>query len=121
MQYADASDKTTIMLHNANATKAVTMTYSVAQFPFLTLWKNTNAEEEGYVTGLEPGTGYPYNRRIERKFGRVPKLKPGATRSFSIDFQILRDANAIAKAKADIDKLRANRPTQTDLEPARLE
>jgi len=119
--YADASDKTTIMLHNANATKAVTMTYSVAQLPFLTLWKNTNAEEEGYVTGLEPGTGYPYNRRIERKFGRVPKLKPGATRSFSIDFQILRDANAITKAKADIDKLRANRPTQTDTEPARLD
>lgn len=40
------------------------------------------------MTGLEPGTGFPYNRRIERKFGRVPKLAPHASRSFSIDYAI---------------------------------
>jgi hypothetical protein len=119
--YADPSGKTTIMLHNANASKAVTMTYSIEQLPFLTLWKNTNAEEEGYVTGLEPGTGYPYNRRIERKFGRVPKLKPGETRSFAIDFQILRGGDAIGKAKSGIEKLSAGRPTQADTEPTKLD
>ena len=119
--YADRGGKTTIMLHNAPTTKAVTMTYSIEQLPFLTLWKNTNAEEEGYVTGLEPGTGYPSNRRIERKFGRVPKLKPGETRSFAIDFQILRGADAISKAKSQIEGIRAGRETQTDVEPARLD
>jgi hypothetical protein len=119
--FADRSGKTTIMLHNANASKAVTMTYAIEQLPFLTLWKNTNAEEEGYVTGLEPGTGYPYNRRIERKFGRVPKLKPGETRAFAIDFQILRGGEAVAKTKSEIQKLTAGRPTQTDTEPAKLD
>jgi hypothetical protein len=119
--YADSSGKTAIMLHNASGTKAVTMSYAVEELPFLTLWKNTNAEEEGYVTGLEPGTGYPYNRRIERKFGRVPKLGPGATRGFAIDFQILRGADAIAKAKAQIEKIQAGRATETNAEPAKIE
>jgi hypothetical protein len=119
--YTDGSGKTTLMLHNASATKAVTMSYAVEQLPFLTLWKNTNAEEEGYVTGLEPGTGYPYNRRIERKFGRVPKLAPGATRTFAIDFQILRDVGAIGKAKAQIEKIQAGRGTETNAEPAKMD
>jgi hypothetical protein len=104
------------MLHNANATRAVTMTYSVRQLPFLTLWKNTNADEEGYVTGLEPGTGYPYNRRIERTAGRVPKLKPGETRSFAIDFAILRGAEAVAAATNAIKGLQSE-PTTLDKEP----
>jgi hypothetical protein len=119
--HANTAGKTMIMLHNAAANKAVTMTYAVAQLPFLTLWKNTNAEEEGYVTGLEPGTGYPYNRRIERKFGRVPKLKPGETRSFAIDFEILKDAGAIARGKSEIEKLAAGRPPQIDAEPPKLD
>lgn len=117
---ADSSGRTTIMLHNAAATKAVTMSYSVQQLPFLTLWKNTNAEEEGYVTGLEPGTGYPYNRRVERKFGRVPKLKPGQTRSFGIDFEILRGPDATARAAAAIQRLQSNRPPRIDTEPPGL-
>ena len=119
--YADGGGKTTIMLHNGNVTKAIAITYSIEQLPFLTLWKNTNAEEEGYVTGLEPGTGYPSNRRIERKFGRVPKLKPGETRSFAIDFQILRGTDAISKAKSQVESIRAGRETQMDAEPAKFD
>jgi hypothetical protein len=119
--YADSTGLTTIMLHNAAATKAVTMTYSTEQLPFLTLWKNTNAKEEGYVTGLEPGTGYPYNRRIERKFGRVPKLKPNETRSFAIDFRILRDSTAIREAASALDKLKDGRETKIEDQPAKLD
>ena len=28
--------------------------------------------EDGYVTGIEPATGFPFNRMVERKYGRVP-------------------------------------------------
>lgn len=115
--YAGADGRTTIMLHNANETKAVTMTYSVEQLPFLTLWKNTNAGEEGYVTGLEPGTGYPYNRRIERQFGRVPKLKAGEERTFVIDFQVLR-GREIQTALATIEKIKAGRESKIETQPA---
>src|SRR5438874_5957136 len=81
------------------------MRFSLKELPFVTLWKNTNSEAEGYVTGLEPGTNFPNNRRIERKLGRVPNLAPGAKHTATIDFAIHIGAEAaggIAKKVADI-------------------
>jgi hypothetical protein len=71
------------------------MVYPVSELPYLALWKNTNAESEGYVTGLEPGTGFPNNRRVERKFGRVPKLAQGESYSAEINFTIHVSADAV--------------------------
>jgi galactose mutarotase-like enzyme len=119
--YADAKGGTMILLHNAAKDRAVSMAFSVEQLPYLTLWKNTNAKEEGYVTGLEPGTGFPYNRRIERKFSRVPKLKPGQSRQFTIDFAIHSDKEAVKRAADEIAKIQAGRQTQVDSEPAKIE
>jgi hypothetical protein len=118
---SEKAGRTMIMLRNANATKAVTMSWSVHELPYLTLWKNLSATEEGYVTGLEPGTGFPYNRRVERKASRVPKLKPGEHRNFVIDFEILRGSNAVTRAAAAIEHLQSNRPTQIDDQPATIE
>jgi hypothetical protein len=95
------------------------MGYAVAELPYLTLWKNTTALEEGYVTGLEPGTGFPSNRRIERQFGRVPKLAPGAERRFAIDFAIATNADQVRRATAAIEQLQSLRPTQIDQAPVR--
>ena len=118
---ADAQHRTTIMLQNAAADRAVTMNFSVEQLPYVTLWKNTNAKEEGYVTGLEPGTGFPYNRRLERLAGRVPKLKPGETREFNIDFAILAHKADVAAAAEQINRLAAGTKTQLDTEPVKVE
>jgi len=85
---ADKEGLTMIALRNKAKDRAVSLTFSVKDLPYVTLWKNTNAEAEGYVTGLEPGVNFPSNRRIERKFGRVPKLFPGETHSATIDFAI---------------------------------
>ena len=71
--------------------------YPVRELPYLALWKNTNAESEGYVTGIEPGTGFPNNRRIERKFGRVPKLAPGGCFRAEIEFTIHASADEVAE------------------------
>ena len=65
------------MLQNRARNKAVSMSYPIAELAYVALWKNTNAESDGYVTGLEPGTGFPNNRRIERKFGRVRSWRRG--------------------------------------------
>ena len=118
---ADAQHRTTILLQNAAASRAVTMSFSIEQLPYVTLWKNTNAKEEGYVTGLEPGTGFPYNRRLERLAGRVPKLKPGESREFTIDFAILPDKEAVNSAAAQIARLQAQQPPQVDTEPVKVE
>jgi hypothetical protein len=117
----DPQGRATVMLRNAAGNQAVTMTYPVEQLPYFTLWKNTNAEEEGYVTGLEPGTGFPYNRRLERKAGRVPKLNPGQTREFKIDFAILNDRASVERAAESIRQLQGSRKTQIDSEPAKVE
>jgi hypothetical protein len=93
----DAEGRALIMLQNKARDKAVSMVFSVSELPYVALWKNTNAESEGYVTGLEPGTGFPNNRRIERKFGRVPKLAPGESYSAKIDFAVHLTANEVAE------------------------
>lgn len=109
---ADANHKTTAMLHNAAGDKAVTMTYDVTQLPYFSLWKNTTAREEGYVTGLEPGTGFPPNRSIERKAGRVPKLKPNESRQFAIEVAILAGKEQVNRSKALITDLQAKQAPQ---------
>jgi hypothetical protein len=110
--FTDPAGRTTVMLRNADASKGITMSYAVEQFPYFTLWKNTTALEEGYVTGLEPGTSSPANRSIERKAGRVPKLKPNETRKFAIDFSILNDKAGVERAAAEIAKLQGGRAMQ---------
>jgi len=118
---ADERRRTTVLLHNAAADRAVSLTYSVDQLPYLTLWKNTTALEEGYVTGLEPGTGFPYNRRIERQFGRVPRLKAGESRSFTIEFAIHTGRDQVRRMVDQVARIQAGRQPQVDAQPARLE
>jgi peroxiredoxin len=115
--WADENDKTKVMLHNAVGDKAVSMAYSVKELPFFTLWKNPVALEDGYVTGLEPGTGFPRNRSIERKFGRVPKLAPHQSRSFTIDFALHASKDQVNAAADDIARIWAGRQTQVDSSP----
>ena len=112
--YGDASNRTTVMLHNAAANKGVTMTYSLDELPYFNLWKNTGAAEDAYVTGLEPATGYPANRSIERAAGRVPQLQPGQSRRMSIEFALLDNAPAVAAATAQIEALAAGRPPRVN-------
>ena len=116
---ADDEGRTVVMLRNAAGDRAVSMGFAVAELPYLTLWKNLTALEEGYVTGLEPGTGFPYTRRIEREAGRVPKLKPGETRRFAIDVGLHTTAQAVSTVEDRITRIRNGRPTQVDNAPER--
>lgn len=115
--WADSSDRTMVMLRNAAADKAVTMTFSIAELPYFTVWKNPVPYEDGYVTGLEPGTGFSRNRAVERRFGRVPKLAPHQSRSFNIDFAILVGKEKVRHAADEISKIRAGRKTIVDEKP----
>jgi len=119
--YADGRDRTAVMLHNAAADRAASLGFSTAQLPCLTLWKNTAAMAEGYVTGIEPATGFPHNRRIERKFGRVPKLAPNQRRRFTMDFQIHLGPEAVKLAADRVARLQGGRPTQMDSDPMPVE
>jgi hypothetical protein len=76
-----------------------TLDWNAAELPFVTLWKNTAAEADGYVTGIEPGTNFPRPRKKEREKGRVPTLPPGATRSFTLDFGFLTSRAEVENAR----------------------
>jgi Domain of unknown function (DUF4432) len=113
----DSEGRALMMLRNKAGDKAVSMTFAVKELPFLTLWKNTNAVDEGYVTGLEPGTGFPNNRRIERKFGRVPKLPPGGAFSATIDFSIHMTQEEVAEVSSRIETLQGGVQPIVDEQP----
>ncbi len=113
----ESDNRTLVMLRNQARDRAVSLAFSTEELPFFTLWKNTNAEGEGYVTGLEPGTGFPNHRGIERQHGRVPKLAPGATRSFHIDFGIHVGEAQTQSVAARIAAIQGDRPPLLDSTP----
>lgn len=117
--FSDREGRSLLMLSNASRDRGVSMGFAIAELPYVTLWKNLTALEEGYVTGLEPGTGFPYPRRLEREAGRVPKLKPGETRRFAIDFGVHTTAAAVATVEEQIKRIQDGRSTQIDRAPER--
>ena len=106
-----------IALRNQAKDRAVSLTFAVKDLPYVTLWKNTNVEAEGYVTGLEPGVNFPSNRRIERKYGRVPKLFPGETHSATIDFAIHASADETQRLADQIAAIQGDTKPVLDQEP----
>jgi hypothetical protein len=117
----DGRGRTRVLLRNAAEDRGVSLAFALEELPYFTLWKNTAAEEDGYVTGLEPGTNYPYNRRIERRFGRVPKLAPGASRSMTIDFGIHTSKDEVRGVAEEIGGLQAGRKPVLDDRPAKVD
>jgi hypothetical protein len=118
---ADAAGKAHAVLRNAKGDLATSLSWNLTELPYLTVWKNTSASEDGYVTGLEPATGYPFNRKVERKFGRVPKLAPGESRSFTLDYGIHTGAKAV-KALADkVSAIQGETPVKVNEDPPKVD
>jgi galactose mutarotase-like enzyme len=84
----DAQQRGLVALLNAAGDAAICLRFPLAELPCFTLWKNTAAEADGYVTGLEPGTNFPNLRSFERTQGRLQTLAPGATRRMSFEVAI---------------------------------
>lgn len=99
------SRETTVMLRNAAGNQASVLRYSLKDFPYFTQWKNTAAQADGYVTGLEPSNSYPNPRRFEREKGRVLQLKGGETRSTQITIEALDSKKAVKAVETEIGKL----------------
>ena len=119
--FADANGNTLAMLSNKAETRGVAIGYNVKQLPALSLWKNTDTEADGYVTGIEPGTGFPYNHTIENEQGRIMKIGAGESRSFDVEFRVLGSAVDVQKAVAEIDAIQAGRPVVLAPEPLAIE
>jgi hypothetical protein len=115
--FARSDGSTTVMLHNAAADRGVRIDYDAKARPHFTLWKNTDTVKEGYATGLEPGTGFPYTRSVERAHGRVPKLAGGASRSFGLEYTVLLNAADVSACGKDIARVQGDQATRVDRQP----
>ena len=91
--------------------------WSTRDLPYLTIWKNTAAEADGYVTGLEPGIGFPFNRKVERQAGRLPRLAPGETRRFGLDFGLHTGKTAVFDAARQIESIPRRHEPSVDTKP----
>lgn len=94
--------KTLVMLTNAAAERALVVRLNRQELPCFTLWRNTAAVEEGYVTGLEPGTNYPNFKSFERKNGRVPTLAPGGRWQCTWSIEVVDTAPAVTAVLKEI-------------------
>lgn len=114
---ADEQGETLTMLHNRNAERGVTVGFNVRELPVFSLWKNTDTEKQGYVTGLEPGTSYSYNRAYQRPLGLVPTIEPGEQKHFHVSYELLVDRAAVADARSRIEAIQGDRKTEVRKEP----
>jgi hypothetical protein len=105
---ADSRGQTLALLVGKAADRAVCLRYPTASLPCFTVWKNTMALEEGYVTGLEPATNYPNFRTFERKQGRVRLLPPGGSWSCRWSIEVADTASAVVALKAEVATLQSH-------------
>ena len=116
---ADNNGNTIALIRNKAGTRGASIRFSALELPCLTLWKNTVATEDGYVVGIEPGTNFPNNRRVERKFGRVPKLAPGASHTMTLDFAIQLDSKDVSTITDEIAVIQGSQRPAVDDKPAK--
>jgi hypothetical protein len=94
------------------------MTFSTKELPCFTVWKNTAAEADGYVTGSRAGDEFPNNRSFERKKRRVPVLQGGESYRASFTVTTHLDQAAVTAARGRVEKLRTGIKTQLEAAPA---
>jgi galactose mutarotase-like enzyme len=98
----DDEGNTIAMLQNAAADLGVSLSFNVAQLPCFSLWKNTQAEADGCVTGLEPSTDFPNMRTFEREQERVVTLPPGGSYVAELQIAVHNTADSVAETQRQI-------------------
>ncbi len=118
MNLAAAPDgRTLVLLRNAHGDKGVSLRFNKRELPCFTVWKNTQAEADGYVTGLEPATNYPNSKTFERKQGRVPVLPPGGSYKTSLELSVHATARDVTAAEQEIAAIQKLHPPQVHTQP----
>jgi Domain of unknown function (DUF4432) len=91
--------------------------FNIQQLPVFSLWKNTDTPVQGYVTGLEPGTSFAYNRSYQRALQRVPTIGSKEQRDFDITYTLLADKSAVDKALQQVKSILHERSTEVREKP----
>ena len=114
---ADAAGETVAMLRNAAGDLGLSLRFSTRQLPCFTVWKCTQSERDGYVTGLEPGTNFPNHKSFERQMGRVISLEPGQTYAMQLKFAVHTTKSEVAAVEQEIAQLQSRQATVVHQQP----
>ncbi|MSR58023.1 MAG: DUF4432 family protein [Planctomycetaceae bacterium] len=114
---ADSNSRTATLLRNAAGDKGLSVHFDRRELPHFTLWKNTQAEEDGYVTGFEPATNFPNLKPFEREQGRVITLPPGGSHTIRLEIAVYSTAESVRAVEEEIATLQGNRPPKVHREP----
>jgi hypothetical protein len=104
---ADTRGQTLAVLLGQGGEKAVAVRFNKQELPCFTVWKNTGALEDGYVTGLEPATNYPNFKGFERQQGRVRSLPPGGKWEARWSLEVADNAGMVSSLLAEVATLQA--------------
>ncbi len=98
----DSDGWTTALLADSAGNAGFAVHFQTRQLPTFTVWKNTVAEADGYVTGLEPGIVFPNFRAIERQQGRLPSIQPGQSYRSELALEIANNEESVQKIRERI-------------------
>jgi hypothetical protein len=98
----DRESRTVVLLRNAAGDRGLSLHYDTRELPHFSLWKCTQAESDGYVTGLEPATNFPNLKSFEREQGRVVTLPPGGKRIHRLEIAVHSLADAVRGVEQEI-------------------
>ncbi|HET6327982.1 MAG TPA: aldose 1-epimerase family protein [Planctomycetaceae bacterium] len=101
----DDHEQTVVLLHNTAGDRGISLEYGIRALPYFTVWKCTQAEADGYVTGLEPATNFPNFKTFERSQGRVVTLGPQQTYATQLALAVQTssaEVGAVAKRIGDL-------------------
>lgn len=113
----DAKGNTLAVFNNAAGNKGVAVGYNIKQLPVLTMWKNTDTKQQGYVTGIEPGTSYAYNTKFQRPLGLVPTIKAGETKAFDVTYTVLTSKSDVQLALKKVEVIQKGKAVKQVMKP----
>jgi hypothetical protein len=104
----DSAGRTMALLYNSAADRGMALRWHRKELPCFTVWRNSAAVEDGYVTGLEPGTNYPNFKTFERQQGRVRILPAGGRWECSWSLELFDTLAGVAKVLSEVVALQAH-------------
>ena len=113
----DSTGNGLAVLVDAESEHAVCVRFDTSTMPWFVLWKNTQAEADGYVTGLEPGSSFPNLRSVERREGRVIRLPGGDSVTFRLSMEVAGNRQEVRQLLDEVTALQVAHPRTVHASP----
>jgi len=115
--HSDAEGQSAALLRGADGGRGFGVTIDTRTLPYFILWKNTAAEADGYVAGLEPATNFPNPRSQEAQQGRVVSLAAGESVTFRVGLHPLDQPEQVSEFERRIAAIAGSQPPEVRSQP----